>query len=63
MEIVQVFVDQETLEQVRAVLEPMNLTPEELIVLFYQFCSDQKNLPVLKTMLAEWMAECDSDNL
>ncbi len=56
MEIVQVFVSQNTLERVRAVLEPMNLTPEEVMVQFYQFCAEPDNLPALKKMLAAWMA-------
>lgn len=54
MEIVQVFVAKETLEQVRSVLEQMNLTPEEVIVQFYQFCADPDNLPALKEILASW---------
>ena len=63
MEIVQVFVNQDILEQVRAVLEPMNLTPEEVIVQFYQFCAKQDNLPLLKEMLAAWMSDGDTVDL
>ena len=56
MEIVQVFVSQNILERVRAVLEQMNLTPEEVMVQISQFCAEPDNLPALKAMLAVWMS-------
>ena len=54
MEIVQAFIDKTTLEKVREILEPMNLTPEEVLVRFYEFCADPDNTETLKRMIEEW---------
>ena len=43
-EIVEIQVDAELLEQLEAVIAPMGLTPEILIVKFFEFCVD----PVIK---------------
>ena len=39
-ELVEIQVDAELLEQLEAVIAPMGLTPEMLIVKFFEFCAD-----------------------
>lgn len=40
MEVIEIEVDSELLEQLKEVLTPMGLTPEDLVQMFFEWCVD-----------------------
>ena len=44
-ELVEIQVDAELLEQLEKIIAPMGLTPEMLIVKFFEFCADPATWP------------------
>lgn len=40
MEVIEIEVDSDLLEQLKEVLTPMGLTPEELVQMFFEWCAD-----------------------
>ena len=53
-EIIEIEVDADLLEQVNRVIEPMGLTPEQLIQLFFEWCVN----PDTKADAIEWLLAC-----
>lgn len=48
---ITVAIEEELLEQARAILAPLGLTPEDAIRMFIEFCGDSENKEVAITML------------
>lgn len=40
MEVIEIEVDSDLLEQLKEVITPMGLTPEELVQMFFEWCVD-----------------------
>lgn len=40
MEVIEIEVDSDLLEQLKELLTPMGLTPEELVQMFFEWCVD-----------------------
>ena len=60
-EIVEIQVDAELLEQLEAVIAPMGLTPEILIVKFFEFCVDPATQEQAISLLLKWKAEQEAE--
>ncbi len=60
-EIVEIQVDAELLEQLEAVIAPMGLTPEILIVKFFEFCADPATQELAISLLLKWKAEQEAE--
>ena len=60
-EIVEIQVDAELLEQLEAVIAPMGLTPEILIVKFFEFCADPATQEQAISLLLKWKAEQEAE--
>ena len=60
-EIVEIQVDAELLEQLEAVIAPMGLTPEILIVKFFEFCVDSATQEQAISLLLKWKAEQEAE--
>ena len=60
-EIVEIQVDAELLEQLEAVIAPMGLTPEILIVKFFEFCADPATQKLAISLLLKWKAEQEAE--
>lgn len=60
-EIVEIQVDAELLEQLEAVIAPMGLTPEILIVKFFEFCADPATQEQTISLLLKWKAEQEAE--
>ncbi len=54
---IEVEIDDELLKQVRAILQPLGLTPEDALRIFIEFCGDSKNEEVGKEMILRWIEE------
>jgi len=53
-EIIEIEVDAELLEQVNRIIEPMGLTSERLIQLFFEWCVN----PYTTEAAVEWLLAC-----
>ena len=60
-EIVEIQVDAELLEQLEAVIAPMGLTPEILIVKFFEFCVGPATQEQAISLLLKWKAEQEAE--
>ena len=60
-EIVEIQVDAELLEQLEAVIAPMGLTPEILIVKFFELCADPATQEQTISLLLKWKAEQEAE--
>ena len=60
-EIVEIRVDAELLEQLEAVIAPMGLTIETLIVKFFEFCVDPSTQEQATSLLLKWKAEQEAE--
>ena len=60
-EIVEIQVGAELLEQLEAVIAPMGLTPEILIVKFFEFCADPATQELAISLLLKWKAEQEAE--
>ena len=60
-EIVEIQVDAELLEQLEAVIAPMGLTPEILIVKFFEFCVNPATQEQAISLLLKWKAEQEAE--
>ena len=60
-ELVEIQVDAELLEQLEAVIAPMGLTPEMLIVKFFEFCADPATQKLAISLLLKWKAEQEAE--
>ena len=56
-ELMEIQVDAELLEQLKAVIAPMGLTPEMLAVKFFEFCVDPATQEMAISLLLKWKAE------
>ena len=56
---ISVEIDNELLEQARAVLAPLGLTPEDALRMFIEFCGDPRNEEAAKAMIKRWLEEED----
>lgn len=56
-ELVEIQVDAELLEQLEKIIAPMGLTPEMLIVKFFEFCADPATQELAISLLLKWKAE------
>ena len=56
---ISVEIDNELLEQARAVLAPLGLTPEDALRMFIEFCGDPRNEEAPKAMIKRWLEEED----
>ncbi len=54
---ITVEIEEELLEQARAILAPLGLTPEDALRMFIEFCGDPKNEEAAITMIKGWLAE------
>ncbi len=54
---IEVEIDDDLLEQARAVLEPMGLTPEDALRMFIEFCGDPNNEEAVKEMVNRWIED------
>lgn len=63
---IEVEIKDDLFEQVRLILEPIGLTPEDALRIFIEFCGDPKNEEVAKEMILRWIEEdkaiCDMRN-
>lgn len=57
METVEICVDADLLEKVRQILKPYGLTPEDAIVLFFEFCVNPETQQQAISLLLQWRAE------
>lgn len=53
MEVIEIEVDSDLLEQLKEVITPMGLTPEELVQMFFEWCVD----PETKDDAMAWILE------
>lgn len=60
-ELVEIQVDAELLEQLKKIIAPMGLTPEMLIVKFFEFCADPATQELAISLLLNWKAEQDAE--
>lgn len=60
-ELVEIQVDAELLEQLEKIIAPMGLTPEMLIVKFYEFCADPATQELAISLLLKWKAEQEAE--
>ena len=60
-EIVEIQVDAELLEQLEAVIAPMGLTLEILIVKFFEFCVNPATQEQAISLLLKWKAEQEAE--
>ena len=60
-EIVEIQADAELLERLEAVIAPMGLTPEMLIVKFFEFCVDPATQERAISLLLKWKAEQEAE--
>ena len=60
-ELMEIQVDAELLEQLKAVIAPMGLTPEMLIVKFFEFCADPATQKLAISLLLKWKAEQEAE--
>lgn len=56
-EIVEIQVDAELLKQLEKIIAPMGLTPEMLIVKFFEFCVNPATQEQATSLLLKWKAE------
>ena len=61
-EVVEIQIDAELLEQLKKVIEPMGLTPEMLIVRFFEFCVDPATQERAISRLLKWKAEQEAES-
>lgn len=54
---ITVEIEEELLEQARAILAPLGLTPEDALRMFIEFCGDPKNEEAAIAMIKGWLAE------
>lgn len=57
METVEICVDSDLLKQVRLVLRPYGLTPEDAIVLFFKYCVNPETQQEAIELLLKWKKE------
>lgn len=57
METIEISVDSDLLEQVRLVLRPYGLTPEDAIVLFLNYCVNPETQQEAIDLLLKWKKE------
>ena len=62
-EVVEIQIDAELLEQLDKVIEPMGLTPEMLIVRFFEFCVDPATQEQAISLLLKWKAEQEAESI
>ena len=60
-ELVEIQVDAELLEQLEKIIAPMGLTPEMLIVKFFEFCADPATQELAISLLLKWKAEQETE--
>ena len=60
-ELVEIQVDAELLEQLEKIIAPMGLTPEMLIVKFFEFCADPATQELAISLLLKWKAEQEAE--
>ena len=60
-ETVEIQIDAELLEQLEAVIAPMGLTIETLIVKFFEFCVDPSTQEQATSLLLKWKAEQEAE--
>ena len=60
-ELVEIQVDAELLEQLKKIIAPMGLTPEMLIVKFFEFCADPATQKLAISLLLKWKAEQETE--
>ena len=60
-ELVELQVDAELLEQLKKIIAPMGLTPEMLIVKFFEFCADPATQELAISLLLKWKAEQEAE--
>ena len=60
-ELVEIQVDAELLEQLEKIITPMGLTPEMLIVKFFEFCVDPATQELAISLLLKWKAEQEAE--
>lgn len=53
MEVIEIEVDSDLLEQLKKVITPMGLTPEDLVQMFFEWCVD----PETKDDAMAWLLE------
>lgn len=59
LEVIEIEVDSELLEQLKEIIAPMGLTPEELIQRFFEWCVD----PETKDDATAWLLKCKEEML
>lgn len=60
METIKISVDSDLLEQVRLVLRPYGLTPEDAVVLFLNYCVNPETQQEAIGLLLRWKKEQDT---
>ena len=60
-ELVEIQVDAELLEQLEKIIAPMGLTPEMLIVKFFECCADPATQELAISLLLKWKAEQEAE--
>ena len=61
-EIVEIQVDADVLEELKTVIAPLGLTPEMLIVRFFEFCTDPATQEEAVSLLLKWKAELEAES-
>ena len=59
--LVAIQVDAALLEQLKKIIAPMGLTPEMLIVKFFEFCADPATQKLAISLLLKWKAEQEAE--
>lgn len=57
MDTIEICVESDLLEEVREVLKPYGLTPEDAIVLFLKYCVNPETQQEAITLLLKWKKE------
>ena len=57
----EIQVDAELLEQLEMLIAPLGLTPEMLIVKFFEFCADPATQELAISLLLKWKAEQEAE--